>query len=567
MASLNPLTREVVFKVVFYGPGLGGKTTTLQYIHAATKPEHRGKMVSLATPMDRTLYFDFLPLRVPRVRGMSVRLQLFTVPGQVYYGATRKLVLTGADGVVFVADSQVGREDANQESLEDLVTNLADHNRALVTVPHTFHWNKRDLSDVVAIEEMERKFNPQGAPSLGTVATRGAGVFEGLERIMRLVMRAYEAELPAGSGRESAVGAPRDSEEAGIADAIRGLAESPYKPKHTPFAGMRAARPDGAPSSLEAIPAPIRRRLQSAPDLSHAAPPSPVPGKPPSSPIPGKPSSSPVPGHPPSSPARSGSKPFIEEGAPSAMAASAAAATLPEGRRGSHEPALKVSPERPAPSPAASPPAREVAQVVAAAPAVDGVVERQPPPLPVPAVPIPPHSDSTELAHPRIEQAPAIAMPPAGAALPVTAPPPPDMFTSFAASRPESRMSLVEEPAAAEREAAQGISFAELWSDAEREGARDVERAIASRDVARAAVALDLLLTRVLASAAGLAGTADAPRDPAMVPLFLGLDGRRYLAFRALVRGARMGEEVPMRAVLDAYAFAIEARRARESIR
>src|SRR5580700_8291208 len=200
MASLNPLTREVVFKVVFYGPGLGGKTTTLQYIHAATKPEHRGKMVSLATPMDRTLYFDFLPLRIPRVRGMSVRLQLFTVPGQVYYGATRKLVLTGADGVVFVADSQIGREDANKESLEDLITNLADHNRALVSVPHTFHWNKRDIGDVVPIEDLDRTFNPHGAPSLGTVATRGAGVFEGLERIMRLVMRAYEAELPKSDG-------------------------------------------------------------------------------------------------------------------------------------------------------------------------------------------------------------------------------------------------------------------------------------------------------------------------------------------------------------------------------
>src|SRR5579864_6765297 len=146
MASLNPLTRELVFKIVFYGPGLGGKTTTLQFIHATTKPEHRGKMVSLATPTDRTLYFDFLPIRVPRVRGMAVRLQLFTVPGQVYYAATRKLVLSGADGIVFVADSQAGRAEVNQESLDDLHANLAEHQRALEDVPHTFHWNKRDLS-------------------------------------------------------------------------------------------------------------------------------------------------------------------------------------------------------------------------------------------------------------------------------------------------------------------------------------------------------------------------------------------------------------------------------------
>src|SRR5207244_11536862 len=129
MASLNPLTRELVFKIVFYGPGLGGNTTTLQFIHATTKPEHRGKMVSLATPTDRTLYFDFLPLRVPKIRGMSVRLQLFTVPGQVYYAATRKLVLSGADGIVFVADSQAGRIDINQESLDDLPSTLAPHNR------------------------------------------------------------------------------------------------------------------------------------------------------------------------------------------------------------------------------------------------------------------------------------------------------------------------------------------------------------------------------------------------------------------------------------------------------
>src|SRR5712671_7435245 len=126
MASVNALARELVFKVVYYGPGLGGKTTTLQHIHATVRPEHRGKMVSLATPVDRTLYFDYLPIRLPKVRGMGVRLQLFTVPGQVYYNATRKLVLTGADGLVFVADSQRVRLDANTESLNNLRENLLD---------------------------------------------------------------------------------------------------------------------------------------------------------------------------------------------------------------------------------------------------------------------------------------------------------------------------------------------------------------------------------------------------------------------------------------------------------
>jgi signal recognition particle receptor subunit beta len=193
---VNPHTRELVFKLVFYGPGLGGKTTTLQYIHAATKAEHKGKMVSLATPTDRTLYFDFLPVRVPRVNGMSIRLQLFTVPGQVYYEATRKLVLSGADGVVFVADSQASRIDTNQESLEDLEASLAEHGRTLETMPHTFHWNKRDLSDLVPTADLDRRYNKHDAPSIGTVAVRGDGVFEGLERITGLVLAEYGKEKP-----------------------------------------------------------------------------------------------------------------------------------------------------------------------------------------------------------------------------------------------------------------------------------------------------------------------------------------------------------------------------------
>src|SRR3954451_11745631 len=149
MAAVNALSRELVFKVVYYGPGLSGKTTTLQHIHATVRPEHRGKMVSLATPVDRTLYFDFLPIRLPRVRDMGVRLQLFTVPGQVYYNATRKLVLTGADGLVFVSDSQAVRADANMESLANLRENLLEQGRDLAQIPLIFQHNKRDLEDVL----------------------------------------------------------------------------------------------------------------------------------------------------------------------------------------------------------------------------------------------------------------------------------------------------------------------------------------------------------------------------------------------------------------------------------
>ena len=200
MASINPLTRELVLKIVFYGPGLGGKTTTLQHIHDLAKPEHRGKMVSLATAVDRTLYFDFLPLRMPKNKGMGVRLQLFTVPGQVYYNSTRKLVLTGADGIVFVADSQAARHDANLESLENLQHNLRDQKRDLATVPHVFLYNKRDLEDVLAIEDLERDLNQHQAPSVSTVATRGTGLFEGLARIIRVTLDGIQRTLPADSG-------------------------------------------------------------------------------------------------------------------------------------------------------------------------------------------------------------------------------------------------------------------------------------------------------------------------------------------------------------------------------
>src|SRR6266516_6506493 len=193
MPVVNPLAREVVFKVVYYGPGLGGKTTSLQHVHATTRPEHRGKMVSLATPVDRTLYFDFLPIRLPMIRGMSVRFQLFTVPGQVYYNATRKLVLTGADGLVFVSDSQSGRTDSNLEAMENLRENLQEHGRTLVDFPHVVQHNKRDLSDILSLEELDRMLNAHKAPSFGTVATRGDGVYDALETITKLIVAAFES--------------------------------------------------------------------------------------------------------------------------------------------------------------------------------------------------------------------------------------------------------------------------------------------------------------------------------------------------------------------------------------
>jgi signal recognition particle receptor subunit beta len=218
MPVVNALAREVVFKIVYYGPGLGGKTTSLQHVHATTKPEHRGKMVSLATPVDRTLYFDFLPIRVPNLKDLTVRLQLFTVPGQVYYNATRKLVLTGADGVVLVVDSQRVRAEANLESLRNLHENLEEQGRQLDETPHILQYNKRDLPDLISIEELEQRLNPHAAPSFASVATIGEGVYEALEAITRAVLEDFENRMP--EHRELVMGQLMVPE-GGLADALR----------------------------------------------------------------------------------------------------------------------------------------------------------------------------------------------------------------------------------------------------------------------------------------------------------------------------------------------------------
>ena len=441
MASVNPHTRELVFKLVFYGPGLGGKTTTLQYIHAATKAEHRGKMVSLATPTDRTLYFDFLPIRVPRVRGMAVRLQLFTVPGQVYYAATRKLVLSGADGIVFVADSQNGRTDTNQEALHDLHANLAEHNRTLGEVPHTFHWNKRDLQDLVAIADLEKRFNKLSAPSLGTVATKGEGVFEGLERITRLVLRSYESDpkvsisasadpFSDGEGSSEQTRAVRSLPEEGIAQALREMEER---------GGIEA------PTKIS----------------GHA---------------------------------------LVPESGSAAVASAASSSS-----------ASSASGESPRP--------------------------------------------------PRTSDVKG-----SGAWGKFTFPDPPQPSGS---APPAASSSPSEKKVDSARGAAgtAGFSMSDMWPESDRESVRQAEAMMVAKDAVNAILACDVLVTRVLASAAGLVGTLDAPRDPAVVALLLGLDGARYLHFRTAVRAARHREPVTMKDAFEGFTFALEARRARELLR
>ncbi len=188
MAIFNYSSREISCKIVYYGPGLCGKTTNLQYIYNKTSPNARGKMISLATETERTLFFDFLPLSLGEIRGFKTRFHLYTVPGQVFYGAIRKLVLKGVDGVVFVADSQIMRTEANLESLDNLKENLLDHGYSLERVPYVVQYNKRDLPGVASISELRTALNPVAVPEFEAVATQGIGVFETLKSVAKLVL-------------------------------------------------------------------------------------------------------------------------------------------------------------------------------------------------------------------------------------------------------------------------------------------------------------------------------------------------------------------------------------------
>jgi len=196
MSFINYSSREINCKLVYYGPGLGGKTTNLQFIYAKTSPEAKGKMISLATETERTLFFDFLPLSLGEIRGFKTRFHLYTVPGQVFYDASRKLILKGVDGVVFVADSQVERMEANIESLENLRTNLIEQGYNLDKLPFIMQYNKRDLPNIASLAELHEALNPTNVPEFEARATTGVGVFETLKAIAKAVL----TELRRGSG-------------------------------------------------------------------------------------------------------------------------------------------------------------------------------------------------------------------------------------------------------------------------------------------------------------------------------------------------------------------------------
>lgn len=188
MSFINYSSREINCKIVYYGPGLCGKTTNLQYIYAKTNPEAKGKMISLATETERTLFFDFLPLSLGEIRGFKTRFHLYTVPGQVFYDASRKLILKGVDGVVFVADSQMERMDANLESLDNLTENLAEQGYDLKELPFVVQYNKQDLPQVLPVEELRQALNPRGVPDFSASAKEGTGVFDTLKAIAKQVL-------------------------------------------------------------------------------------------------------------------------------------------------------------------------------------------------------------------------------------------------------------------------------------------------------------------------------------------------------------------------------------------
>lgn len=188
MSFINYSSREINCKIVYYGPGLCGKTTNLQIIYRKTRPEAKGKMITLATETERTLFFDFLPLALGDIKGFKTRFHLYTVPGQIFYDASRKLILKGVDGIVYVADSQVERMDANIESFENMKVNLEEQGYNLSQIPYVIQYNKRDLPNIVPVAELKKVINGGGAPDFEAVAANGFGVFETLKAIVKLVL-------------------------------------------------------------------------------------------------------------------------------------------------------------------------------------------------------------------------------------------------------------------------------------------------------------------------------------------------------------------------------------------
>jgi len=189
MSMINYASREINCKVVYYGSGLGGKTTNLEYVYSRVNPDSKGKMISLATETERTLFFDFLPIDLGEIRGFRTRFHLYTVPGQVYYNASRRLILKGVDGLIFVADSQSSRLEANIEAMHNLYENMESYGYDVETIPFAIQYNKRDLPDIMPVEELRSVLNPMGVPDFEAIAIEGEGVFQTLSAVSKTVVK------------------------------------------------------------------------------------------------------------------------------------------------------------------------------------------------------------------------------------------------------------------------------------------------------------------------------------------------------------------------------------------
>jgi len=269
MVTINYAFREISCKIVYYGPGLSGKTTNLQYVHERVPAKSRGDLISLATEADRTLYFDFLPISVGDIAGFATKFQLYTVPGQVFYNATRKLVLRGVDGIVFVADSQRSKMDENIESLTNMYENLKENGIELNDIPIVIQYNKRDLPDVVPIEELQRELNPNDFPYTEAVAVKGSGVFDTLKRITKIVLEhtkkrtsvtSPSSEVPAAEPEAVGVAAPANVPATGGHDwpapAAAPKAASKSVPAAKPATAVAAAAKVAARPAPTAAPTP-----------------------------------------------------------------------------------------------------------------------------------------------------------------------------------------------------------------------------------------------------------------------------------------------------------------------
>jgi signal recognition particle receptor subunit beta len=189
MSMINYASREINCKVVYYGSGLGGKTTNLEYVYSRVSPDTKGKMISLATETERTLFFDFLPIDLGEIRGFRTRFHLYTVPGQVYYNASRRLILKGVDGLIFVADSQRSRLEANIEAMHNLYENMESYGYDVETIPFVLQYNKRDLPDTMPVDELRSVLNPMGVQDYEAVAIEGDGVFQTLSAVSKMVVK------------------------------------------------------------------------------------------------------------------------------------------------------------------------------------------------------------------------------------------------------------------------------------------------------------------------------------------------------------------------------------------